>query len=111
MRSGEDYARETFFKPLFKGGFTTSVGGANPSAGRTDIASGVVTVTVSTNAINSSSLLLMGTQMASGGLINSAGTVVVNSIVPGVSFAFTTPNAVAAPFNRTVMWMLVNPRG
>lgn len=101
---------ETFFKPLFKGAIDVAVGGANPFCDRTVVGSGVATVTVSTTRIDSGSLLFTGVQITSGGIINSAGAIVVNSIVPGVSFAFTTPNAVAAPFTRTVMWMLVNPK-
>jgi hypothetical protein len=102
---------ETFFRPLFKGPLDTQVGGVTPWAGRTVIGSGVVTVTVSTARIGSDSLIFLGSQISSGGVISSAGAVVVNSVVPGVSFAFTRDSGVAAPWATTVMWMLVAPRG
>jgi hypothetical protein len=102
---------ETLFKPLFKGGLDVSFGGTNPFANRTDIGSGVVTVTVSTTGVGSDSLIFTSVEMTSGGIINSTGPIVVNSKVAGVSFALTTPNGVAAPFTRTVVWMIVNPKG
>jgi hypothetical protein len=102
---------ETLFKPLLKGGLDVAFGGPNPFADRTAIGSGVVTVTVSTTGVGSDSLIFTSVEMTSGGLINSAGPIVVSSKVPGVSFALTTPNAVAAPFTRTVVWMIVNPKG
>lgn len=101
---------ETFFRPLLKGPLDTFIGGTNPWCSRTTVGSGSATVTVSTALVNSDSVILIGAQMTSGGIISSAGAVVVNSVVPGVSFAFTRDTGVAAPWTTTVMWMLVNPK-
>lgn len=107
---------ETFFRPLIKGSpvYTAAMdivlGGTNPFANRTVVGSGVVSVTVSTNVVNSDSLILTGSVITSGGIISSAGQIVVNSIVPGVSFAFTRDSGVAAPWTSTVMWMIVGPK-
>jgi hypothetical protein len=64
---------ETFFKPLFKGAIDTFVGGTNPFCGRTAVGSGVVTVTVSTTQVGSDSIILIGAQLTSGGIISSGG--------------------------------------
>lgn len=96
---------ETFFKPLFAGPIETKVDGR--WSGRTDIGSGLVTVTVSTPLVSATSMILTGLEIASGGIISSAGAIVVSSVVPGVSFALTRDSGVAAPWTTTVMWLLI----
>lgn len=100
---------ETLFRPLLRGPLETRTGGTDPFASRTAIGSGVVTVTVSTAMVNSDSIILLGTQISSAGIISSGGAVAVNSIVSGVSFALTRETGVAAPWTTTVMWVLLNP--
>lgn len=106
---------EVLFAPLFKGApvFTKALditlGGTNPFANRTAVGSGLVSVTVSTNVVNSDSLIFTGVQ-ASVVASSDAGAFDVTSVVPGVSFCFTRNNGVAAPFPATVMWMIVGPK-
>ncbi len=86
----------------------TRIGQANAWAGRTTVASGTATVTVSTTMITSDCIIRQASSVASVGVgANSGGAIVVNSIVDAVSFAFVRATAVAAPWDEIVMWELV----
>jgi hypothetical protein len=100
---------ELLFKPTLRGPMRTiTTGEENPWAGRTVLASGSATITVSTAAIQSDSIVRYGTLPSSLGVAaNSGGTIVVSSIVDGVSFALARATGVAVPWDETVMWELV----
>ncbi len=97
---------ELLFKPTLRGPMRTrTTGEENPWAGRTVLASGSASVTVSTALIQSDSIVRYGTQPNSVGVAaNSGGAVVVNSIVDSVSFAFARATGVAVPWDEAVMW-------
>ena len=77
-------------------------------AGRTTLASGSVSATVSTTAVNSDSIIQATIEVGSLGVANAAsgGNIAVNSIVSGTSFALTNVSGVAVPWDNTVMWTL-----
>lgn len=80
--------------------------GANQFAGRTALASGTASVTVSTAIVNSDSLIfstfaVSSTSVASGGVPVS---IVVNSIVSGVSFAFANQDGIGRAPGGTILW-------
>ena len=100
---------EQLFGPHLRGSFLTRTNQeTNPWAGRTVLASGSTSVVVSTSLVNSDSIIRLATQVGSiDSAVQSAGHIVVNSIVSGVSFAFATALGVSVPFDNTVMWELV----
>lgn len=100
---------ETLFGPsLFGQMFTKTNQVTNPWAGLTVIQSGSASVTVSTNAITSGSIIRYGCTVGSVGVsAASGGAIVVNSIVDGTSFAFARQYGVANAFDDTVMWEIV----
>lgn len=100
---------EQFFAPHFRGPDRVDLTPArtDPYAGRTTINSGTVAVTVSTALVNSDSLVDYGVQVSTvSPNVNSGGFVGVNSIVSGVSFAFSWATGVAVPQDVIVMWRL-----
>lgn len=98
---------EQLFRALLRGPLSTQIGNTDAWAGRTTIDSGSVSVTVSTNVVNSDSLILLGTQPSSfSGISSDSGPVVVSSINPGVGFVFTRANGVATPWDEVIMWLI-----
>lgn len=78
-------------------------------AGRTTLASGSASVTVSTPAIGSDAVVMWGTQVSSitGGLSSGGGGVVVNSVVHARSFAFAWQGGIGIPQDVVVMWEIL----
>jgi hypothetical protein len=105
--------QEQLFAPHLRGPETTRTDEeTNPWAGRTSVLSGDATVTVSTALVNSASIIHIGEQVSSAGVaaVQSAGHLVVNSIVTGTSFSIARAGGVAAPWDATAMWQLINPK-
>ncbi len=98
---------ELLFGPHLKNApLTDSTAGAGQFAGRTTLASGSSSVTVSTAMVNSNSIILAMSEVGSVGA-NSGGALVVNSIVSGTSFALARSTANAVAWDDTVMWLLL----
>jgi hypothetical protein len=97
---------EQLYKPNLRGPLRTTIGQADAWAGRTTVASGSASQTVSSTNINSDSIVRYGVQVGSAA-INSGGAMVVNSIVSGVSFAFANQGGVAIAWDNIVMWEIV----
>lgn len=78
------------------------------AAGYTTLSSGSASVTVSTTAINSDSLVMHASKPGSIGVVVSSGDprIVVNSVVSAVSFALARADGSTAPWDETVMWEL-----
>lgn len=77
-------------------------------SGQTTLASGSISRTVSTPLIQNNALVLMGTRPSSIGLAhNSGSSIVVTSIVAGVSFAFARAAGTPVPWDEVVSWELV----
>ena len=100
---------ELIFRPHFRGGsITKTTAGAGQAAGITALGSGANTVTVSTTIVNSDSLIWFGikssTRIDSGTYFRP---VEVSSVVPGVSFAFTTADGANINRNVDIMWEIV----
>jgi len=99
---------EKLNKAFFAGGPFAKIGQTTNWAGRTTLSSGSSSVTVSTALVNSDSLILKCSEVASVGVgANSGGAILVNSIVSATSFAFARATGTAAPWDETVMWMLI----
>lgn len=87
--------------------FTLANSDASQWAGRTTLNSGSATVTVSTDAVNSDSLILLGpeapgTNVASG----FAKPIEVKSKNPGAAFVLGTTDGVAMARDTTVAWLV-----
>ena len=101
---------EALFRPFFRGPATLTMAGsasAKQFAGRTALASGTASKTVSTAVVNSDSIITLAlevssTSVASGGVPTY---LVVNSIVSSVSFAITTQDGIGRS-GGTIMWEL-----
>ena len=101
------YPLELLNRALAKGPLMVpTTAGRNQFAGRTALASGTASVTVSTAIVNSDSLIfhafqVTSTSVASGGV---SVALVVNSIVSGISFAFATQDGIGRTPGGTIMW-------
>ena len=101
---------ETLYKPTLRGPLRTRTAPTetNPWAGRTTLASGSATVTVSTAIVQSDSIIQFATEVGTVGVgANSGANVVVNSIVDAISFAFARATGIAVDWDETVMWQLL----
>lgn len=99
---------ERLFDPVLNGPLATRVGQSNAWSGRTVLASGSVGVAVTTTRINSDSVVIFGSQVASTGVAaNSGGAVIVNSLVSATGFMFARATGVAVPWDETVMWTIL----
>ena len=101
---------EQLFGAHLRGAVQTRTGAeeTHPWANRTTIDSGSTSVTVSTALVNSDSIIRLTTEVGSiDTAIQSAGHIVVNSIVSGVSFALAWALGTSVAFDNTVMWELV----
>jgi len=84
-------------------------GPGTPAAGQTVLTSGGTTVTVSTTLARSNAIVqILSTLPASVGT-NSAGYILVSSLVQGVSFAFARNNGVGAGWSETINWRIFYP--
>lgn len=101
---------EQWFGPQLRGPITAKPTNdrRDPFAGETTILSGTATVVVSTNLVNSASVVLATVNAATA--IASLQPVVVNSIVTGVSFNVSRAPATNSPIDTRVSWFLVNPK-
>lgn len=80
-----------------------------PAAGRTVISAGSAMVIVSNTLVRSNAIIqILSTQPGSVGA-TSAGYIVVNSLVQGVSFAFARHSAIVAPWDETINWRIFYP--
>lgn len=95
---------ESLFGPLLNGPLTTKAqSAANQWAGRTAVASGDTTATVSTTTINSDSLVQIAIQSSVGS--NVAQVVKVGSINPGNAMVFgVSPAPVGTDFD--ILWRI-----
>jgi hypothetical protein len=99
---------ETLFGGILRGPLATlTASGAKQFAGRTTINSGTAFVTISTQMVNSDSIILHGfavqTTVASG---SGGPATCVSSIVSGVSFALGYTDGVQRGPGGTFMWEL-----
>lgn len=95
-------------RPIHYGPLTIPQSTSTLFAGRTVLASGSSSVTVSTAAVNSDSIIMLTSQVGSAGVgVNSGGAIGVNSIVSGTSFAITRMTGIAVDWDDTVMWHLI----
>lgn len=78
----------------------------DPFVGRTNLASGSATVTVSTALVQSDSLILMGAQATTNQASGFGQPIEVKSINPGVAIVFGTAEGVALARDTTIMWLL-----
>lgn len=99
---------ETLFKPTLRGPMRTRTAPteANPWAGRTVLASGSATVTVSTATVQSDSIITFSTEVGTLG-VNSGAGIVVTSIADAVSFMFGRASGQAVAWDETIMWSLM----
>lgn len=101
------YPLELLNRALAKGPLMVpTTAGTNQFAGRTALASGTASVTISTAIVNSDSLIfatfaVSSTSVGSGGVPVA---LVVNSIVSGVSFAFANQDGVGRAPGGTILW-------
>jgi len=95
--------KEQFFGPTLRGPVLTKAQSAsNQFAGRTTLASGSATVTVSTTSVKSDSIIFHALQAAT----VSSGAICVRSINPGVAFSFGWTDGGARAFDSTIMWRI-----
>lgn len=102
-------SNEQLFAPILRGVLTTeATSKVNQWAGRTVLASGDATVTVSTQAVAADSIIRYGVQahvdQASGSITRG---IEVKTISPGNFFTLGTADGIAEIRNVTVMWELV----
>lgn len=102
----EVYPLEREFRPHQVGpAMLVTAAGPGQFAGRTAIASGDVFKTISTQVVNSDSIIMatlqVNTTTASGSALAMYG---VNSIVSGISFAFGAIDGVGRAIGGTIMW-------
>ena len=98
---------ELLRRALFTGpGSVLSAAGANQFAGRTALASGTASATISTTIVNSDSIILHAFQVTSTSAASGSAAVdlCVNSIVSGVSFAFANQDGQGRAPGGTIMW-------
>lgn len=95
---------EVLAGPLFKGQSMIRTTGSAPFAGRTALASGTAFVTISTQAVNSDSIIYGTLQVATQASSGTLGTYAVSSIVAGVSFAYGALDGQGRAPGGTVMW-------
>lgn len=103
---------DQLYNPLIHGALHGNLdGGPNskePAFGRTSVASGDVSVTVSTALVNSDSIILATMQSDTRQNSGAAGPIEVSSIRSGISFDFAMADGVAArDAATTVMWALI----
>lgn len=104
-KGGTLHSFRRFFQKSARAIFSPTAPHRGAYAGRTALASGSSSVTVSTAVVNSDSIILMGTQVGSAAAAHNSGSnIVVNSIVSGASFAFARATGTAVPWDETVMW-------
>lgn len=103
---------ELFARPITRGPgiFPQSLQGiVNQFCGSTLVASGAANVTVSTAIVKSDAIIaILGTKIATDPTSTNAGPFAVNSIVDGVSWAFTRTNSVPAPYGETINWLVLH---
>ncbi len=103
-------SNEQLYRPNLRGPLRAQIGNTNAWAGRTTVASGSVSATVSSNIVNSDSVILFSTEVASVGIgITSGYGLVVNSIVSATSFALSNASGVAVPWDQIAMWTIIKP--
>lgn len=104
---GGRYTAEQVWRGNLRGPLSTKVNSsANQFAGITTLGSNVATVTVSTTAVKSNSLILFGARTTLN--VNSATgrAIEVKSIVDGSYFSFGTADGVAMARDTAIHWML-----
>lgn len=100
--------KEMLFGPQFKGPMFVDTSKANSIAGKTTLASGSATAVVSTNQVNSDSLVFLGqVGYANLGSGDVRGPVEVKTIVSGVSFTLGVADGVAMARDTIVHWMIL----
>lgn len=96
---------ELMFGPLFKGQTGVKANSAsNQFAGQTTLGSGQATVTMSTTAVNSDSLVFLQQMHVTAQASGVARTMAVRSINPGNAFVVGWSDGAAQAFDTTVMW-------
>ena len=81
-----------------------------PVTGFATLGSGQTSVVASTTLVASHSHIGMALQVASFGLIGSAGPIVVRSINPGAGIVFGTITNVAYPWDTTIHWTIADTK-
>jgi adenylosuccinate lyase len=95
-------------RKLFGGPFRTQANsGPKQWAGRTLIASGSATVTVSTQSVKSDDLISYGVQIATAAASATNAAVEVKTIVEGGYFTMGYSDNTAKLGDRTIMWEIV----
>lgn len=104
-----EYTAEQLFAPILRGALKTLQNSSpNQFAGRTTIASGSATATVSTNQVNSDSIILATLQGDGTDTASAVGVPVeVKSMASGGYFTVGWQDGKARNFDRTVMWMMI----
>lgn len=99
---------EQFFGPVFRGPMTTKINSSpNQWAGRTTLSSGGVSQVVSTTAIKSNCLVLLGVQATTICASGAGKSIEVVSLSSGNYFTVGTVDGVAIQQSVTVMWQIV----
>lgn len=101
---------EQIFRGLLRGVLRTKAGSAsNQWAGRTTIAAGSASVTVSTTNVDSDSLIRYGFQSPDGTDVASGGWrgIEVKSINPGAAVVFGWADGIVVARDTIIMWEIV----
>ena len=101
--------KELFHGPLLRGPILTRVqSGPAQFAGRTTLNSGDTTVTISTFAVMSDSLIQMGIEASVNQSSGVAAPMEVKSISDQNFFTLGTADGTAVVRNTTIMWQITN---
>jgi hypothetical protein len=100
---------ETFFRPVLRGPLSTETASGNGQwAGRTTISSGATSVTVSTQVVNSNSIILHTLQATTRQNSGVASTIEVSTISPGNFFTLAYADGVNhRADDATIMWWII----